>query len=395
MPVFTVKKTREGQNQEEEMNIPNEVFSKILLLLDGRSLQTARQVCPDWNIFIKDQVLGTVEGRRVMERTLQHQWRESAPARSEFTIEGLSFATVLTVTDKFAVIHSETSSGMMKINVVKIREGVEVFDLSCLANWFRDALISKNVLLLLKWVDGEWEVLAWNIHTKEKIFNKKFPAGRVVLDHHNQQMMVGRKTRLEISGTVVIENIQAPLPGDCDLLAFSHPLYITRSGPRGDGAAGTLRKVDGSEVTRVGDLGVVGYDYPVFCPAREILVQCSPLDQNKIKLRVFSSLTGDLIKDRVLTVTTDIDNIYSCHVNTNQLVMDISKPRRGSLLLVYELDCLLSQSADQEMTPRMLQIGQPGFQVARSYLDKTSVMAGLERTDTVKIITLDFWNSEN
>ena len=79
MPVFSVMKILEGPDQGEEgetfveINVPNEIFSKILVMLDGRSLHTARQVCRDWNIAVKEQVLGTVGGRREMERTLQHQ----------------------------------------------------------------------------------------------------------------------------------------------------------------------------------------------------------------------------------------------------------------------------------------------------------------------------------
>ena len=68
------------QKEQEEMKkiqIPNEIFTKILMKLDGRSLHTARQVSKEWNSVIEAQVLGTVEGRRQMERTLQLQWREA------------------------------------------------------------------------------------------------------------------------------------------------------------------------------------------------------------------------------------------------------------------------------------------------------------------------------
>ena len=95
MPIFTVKKILEdpdlGEEEKQvvvEMNVPNEIFSKILLMLDGRSLHSARQVCQEWNSAIKGEVLGTVEGRREMERTLQHQWRLGAPGKMEVTISG-------------------------------------------------------------------------------------------------------------------------------------------------------------------------------------------------------------------------------------------------------------------------------------------------------------------
>ena len=85
MPVLSLQKVHESLNPEEkeqvarvEMNIPDEVFAKILFMLDGRSLHKARQVSQEWNSVVKAQVLGTREGRREMERTLQFQWREAA-----------------------------------------------------------------------------------------------------------------------------------------------------------------------------------------------------------------------------------------------------------------------------------------------------------------------------
>ena len=79
MPIFSVKKIvedpdhKDQKEKEVEIYVPNEVFIKILFMLDGGSLHTARQVSKDWNSIIETQVLGTVEGRREMERTLQYQ----------------------------------------------------------------------------------------------------------------------------------------------------------------------------------------------------------------------------------------------------------------------------------------------------------------------------------
>ena len=86
------KKILEGPDQGEnevEINVPDEVFIRIMMMLDGRSLHTARQVCREWNSLIEVQVLGTAGGRKAMERTLQLQWREATPARSVVNIEGL------------------------------------------------------------------------------------------------------------------------------------------------------------------------------------------------------------------------------------------------------------------------------------------------------------------
>ena len=190
MPILSVKKTRECPDREEMVEIPNEVFTMILFMLDGSSLHTARQVCKEWNWVIETQVLGTARGRREMERTLQFQWREKAPTRSELTID--ADGSVLTVTDELAAICYGPHAGVRLIN---IRDGAEVFRVSRRRlgdGIIPAALLSKDVLLVVKKFGGELKVLAWNLQTKAEIFRKKLPAGQVVLDRHNQQVMVGR-----------------------------------------------------------------------------------------------------------------------------------------------------------------------------------------------------------
>ena len=74
---------------------------------------------------------------------------------------------------------------------------MEVPGLSYSADEITDALITKDVLLLVKLVDEEEEVLAWNLNTKERIVDKKFPAGADKFDQDNQQVMMGRNTSEE------------------------------------------------------------------------------------------------------------------------------------------------------------------------------------------------------
>ena len=80
MTISSLKRILDGPDQV--ILLPDEVSTRILLMLDGSSLHTARQVSKEWNSIIETQVLGTARGRREMERTLQHQWRGAAPARS-------------------------------------------------------------------------------------------------------------------------------------------------------------------------------------------------------------------------------------------------------------------------------------------------------------------------
>lgn len=371
------------------MNVPREIFTKILLMLDGRSLHNARQVNHEWNTVIEEHVLGTVEGRRWMERTLQHQWREATPAKLEFNfgVQQSQSSQLLTFTDQFAVISSSrTWSGKSRITLVDIREGLEIMEYSSInAARVPEVLISKDILLLVWRLSGMVEVLAWNVRTKRKIFDKKLSAETVVFDHHNKQVMLGKKTRLKLREKKVITTSQATLPGSGALRVFSHPYYLT--------ADNTLWKLSKTQLTRVGDLGAVGRRLPVFCPAREIILSYSVLPPDQINLRVFSSQSGRIIKDRQLTVPTVFHGLSSLQVNADQMVVMVrQQPGSRVVILVFQLDCLLSQCPDLDISPRILDIGQPGWQIDSFHLNKTSVSAGL---DTFKISTLDFWNCLN
>ena len=254
------------------------------------------------------------------------------------------------------------------------------------------ALLSRDCLLVSRSVGvGDREVLAWNFHRNRVMFKKKFSDGRVVLDRSNKQAMVGN-IRLEITGDAINQHIQASLPVSPKiiLLAFSHPYYITRPVTLG---RGTLWRVDGTEVTRVQDLEGLGP--PVFCPAREIIVSCDVVFPTRLRLLVYS-LTGQTIKDRLLTAPTAFNFIKSFQVNDNQLVVMVRQQSDDQdILLLYQLDCLLSQSADPDISPRLLETNQRNS-ATQLTLNKTSVSVAFSGSDDrVKFTTLDFWNCQN
>ena len=64
--------------------LSEEIFTKILFMLDGSSLHNARQVCQEWNSVIKMHVMGTISGRKKMDRILQYQWMNSTPSKLDF-----------------------------------------------------------------------------------------------------------------------------------------------------------------------------------------------------------------------------------------------------------------------------------------------------------------------
>ena len=323
-----------------------------------------------------------------MERTLQHQWREAPPARLEFDLGGE--ARVLTIADPFAVLLTEMSD---VFRVVNFKEGSEVMEVSCSScDNVPEALLSKDVLLVVLDVGGVSEVLAWIVPTRQEIFNKKFPCVWPVFDQHNKQVMLGSNTRLEISGNTVIEStVNLPPPpgsGFLRLLAFSHPHYVTR-GPS------ALWKMDGTTIVK---LGTVDSGRPVFCPAGDILIIWSATYRDQIKVSFYNLLTSQLIKVRDLTRPAGFSVLgdESHCVNANQLVLlGRQLPRGWTVLLVYELDVLLSQAADEDISPRVFQIAQTDWDLRKRIdVNKTSISAVQVPWERKKIITLDFWNCE-
>ena len=137
---------------------------------------------------------------------------------------------------------------------------------------------------------------------------------------------------------------------------------------------------------------------PLFCPAKELILNYDHLHPDKIKLQAFSPLTGNLLKERVLTAPIAFYTIESLQLNANQMVVLVSQSvNDGShaFVLVYELDSLLSQAADQDISARMFQIDQPGFRVdswGRIYVNKTRVCALLVKENSVMFKILDFGN---
>ena len=57
-----------GMEEELYLYLPNEIFTMILLMLDGQSLHTVRQVSKKWNYFIKTMILDSVWGRKEIDK---------------------------------------------------------------------------------------------------------------------------------------------------------------------------------------------------------------------------------------------------------------------------------------------------------------------------------------
>ena len=51
-------------------------------------------MCKEWDQLIKTEVWGSEEGRRVMERRLEIQWRHAQPTRKEVEVPGYNVVDV-------------------------------------------------------------------------------------------------------------------------------------------------------------------------------------------------------------------------------------------------------------------------------------------------------------
>ena len=169
---------------EQRVYLPWEVSQKILLMLDGRSLHQARQVCRGWNEAVLNLVWG--EDRVAVETKLQNHWRFAQPGKIERTLKLEGFVGyLLTFSEHRAVMMlNSDEDDQIKIVQFNTKEGevvtsidVTEADLPCLANLTIMLNISLDVenTLLMGWGDyEEWRVFACNLQTQQISFDEVF-----------------------------------------------------------------------------------------------------------------------------------------------------------------------------------------------------------------------------
>ena len=141
----------------------------------------------------------------------------------------------------------------------------------------------------------------------------------------------------------------------------------------------TLWKVDGTGFSRVKEVGSERASglYTEFCPTRKIFVSISGYCN---KLSVFSSLTGQMIKERCLPCVFGVeydDEIKALAVNDNQLAV-VTVPEDHYVLMVFQLDSLLSESPSQEISHRTFDFDQNYCGLHSLVLHQTSICVVLE-----------------
>ena len=169
---------------EQRVYLPWEVSQKILLMLDGRSLHQARQVCRGWNETVLNLLWG--EDRVAVERKLKNHWRFAQPRKIERTLKLEGFVGYLLTFSEHRAVMMLTSDEDDQIKIVQFntKEGevvtsidVTEADLPCLAN----LTIMLNIFwdventLLMGWGDyEEWRVFACNLQTQQISFDEVF-----------------------------------------------------------------------------------------------------------------------------------------------------------------------------------------------------------------------------
>jgi len=387
---------RAKKEEVEVVELPEEVSLKILLMLDGRSLHCARQVSKAWNVAIEREVLGSVAGRQVLMKTLQQQWKVATPTRTDQTFGDLGRPQVLALTDQFAVILSELPGGYNRrrfmVRMVKTRDGEDVVEYY--SEYRPEALISKEVLLLaLDRRPRGWKILAWNFLNFKKIMEKSFicsihhlasSSSRLLFDRCNKEFLLeGRRFKIKDGK---ISELTSPLEKTKieNIFWFSHPHYVSRQAYELN-----LWEAEGSKLRKVSSLGSIALDpvYSVqFCPTRNLLITC--LLNNVSRFKVSSSLTGELLREIKLTLPDPI--ISKLKVNDNQLTV-VTVQGSQPVLLVYELDSLLSEARLEDISPRQFVLQQPGVNKLKMFLTQTSAVMTFESDDAVKVSTFDFW----
>ena len=165
---------KERYDKSTYCNLVRQVF----LHLPPTSLKRARMVCREWDQLIKEEVWESKDGRKVMERRLEEQWRQSQPTRREallgpgYSVEDIkcdeSHITIITVSYVEATDEEESDSsdeedlrGKMRLWLYTATDLSLIYHRLIDSNPFHQAVvgIGTNVLAVLLDEDTEGYVL--------------------------------------------------------------------------------------------------------------------------------------------------------------------------------------------------------------------------------------------
>ena len=265
--IFTV-------TDEQRVYLPGEVSQKILLLLDGRSLHQARQVCRGWNETVLNLVWG--EDRVAVERKLENQWRFAQPRKIERTLKLDGFNGYLLTFSENRALMMFTSEPMKQDRSFEEEEGLDddddqeddeeegnqvkivefnteeekvvtSFDVTemDLPPGHPDFSWVVENTLLMGWGDYEgWRVSACNLQTQQISFDEEFDdvfdevdndeadndedenESYPVLDETTKELHMGKIKLKIIEDNIIQESVENFLP---NIVAMKSNLCITES----------------------------------------------------------------------------------------------------------------------------------------------------------------------
>ena len=170
--------------------LPVEVKVMILLLLDGRSLHTCRQLSSRWDQFIRREVWPS------LERRLSIQWRFAEPTRSSL-LEREEGEQIRAVSDGFVVSCQQVAkcgNNILKLRDVRTGECWLLDQLDCYLEG--EVAITDSLLIATTTTGG---LRCWSLGSRQRILKRDFPVPHIhfkVDQQTNQILFLEEKKRL-------------------------------------------------------------------------------------------------------------------------------------------------------------------------------------------------------
>ena len=382
---------------EQPVYLPEELSWKILLMLDGRSLHEAKQVCQGWN-----------EAVLPVETKLTNHWKFAPPRIIEKTlkIDGYE-GWLLSLTENRAVMmvtrdRQEDNVKIVEFTTMKgeVVSSIDVANCAMLRNSnvkYPDFAkkVGNSVIVVTEDGDDYPKVLVVYLQTHQitlqEYFGEEEDDGHGIGDlspgfnETTREIHIGRAKLKIMEDHVKKEIVENNLP---NIVAIKSNLCITRS-PDGT----RLWRCDGINNQEISLLDPDYWSRDQF----EIYPDTSRIvgvEERFNSLSVWNSDTGNLIQHKPLSRPNfgpGWTELVMFKIEGNHLVMLVNERtnERSSHrhVLIYELDQVF---AGENPTPRKISLGNV-VMFHKLLVDKTSITVA---SDCGSVVKLDFWGCE-
>ena len=390
---------------DQAIYLPGELSRKILLMLDGRSLHQARQVCQGWNEAIMNLVWG--EDRVAVERKLENHWKFALARVIEKTLKIDGFdGWLLSLTENRAVMMVTRDRRENKVKIVEFttKEGevvssIDVANCSMLHNSnlkYPDLAckVGNSVVVVNEDHYHYPKVLVFNLQTHQITFNEEvyeevmgIGIGNLCpgFNETTKEIHIGRAKLKIKEDHVEKETVENNLP---NIVAIMSNLCITRT-PDGT----KLWRRDGNnyqEITVLLPIPRCQHQFEIYPDTSRIIgVGVEPFS-----VSLWNSSTGNPIQQVTLSrphLGPRRVELVMFKIEGNHLVLLVKERRNHPLkrrhVLIYDLDKVLS---GENPTPRLVSLGN-GVRFHKLLVDKTSLTVA---SDCGSVVKLEFWSCE-